>query len=79
MNGVDHMIMAKGMHHPRMRNIFNPAFSDRALKAQEPLFMKYIDQLLRNLKQNVQENPDRKFDMVRNYNCKSKLRCVTSH
>ena len=70
-NGVDNLIQAKGRAHPQLRSIFSSAFSDRALREQEPLFMGYIDQLLRNLKQNVQEDSDHKFDMVKNYNCES--------
>ncbi|KAF1970599.1 hypothetical protein BU23DRAFT_473537, partial [Bimuria novae-zelandiae CBS 107.79] len=70
-NGVAHMAQAQGMAHPRMRRMFNPAFSDRALKEREPLFMKSVDQLVGNLRKSVQDDPDHKFDMVRNYNCKS--------
>jgi hypothetical protein len=54
-----------------MRRIFKPAFSDRALKEQEPLFMKYVEQLVGNLRKAVSEEPGREFDMVKNYNCKS--------
>jgi hypothetical protein len=53
-----------------MRRIFKPAFSDRALKEQEPLFMKYVEQLVGNLRKAVSEEPGREFDMVKNYNCK---------
>ncbi|KAL1792291.1 hypothetical protein ACET3X_008798 [Alternaria dauci] len=54
--------------HLRVRRIFEPAFSDRALKEQEPLFMKYVDQLVRNLRAEVREQPEKRFDMVTNYN-----------
>jgi cytochrome P450 len=51
-----------------VRRIFNPAFSDRALKQQEPLFTKYVDQLVRNLKGRIDEDPNTKVDLVRYYN-----------
>lgn len=33
-------------NHSRVRRLFSPAFSDRALKQQEPLFRKYADLLV---------------------------------
>lgn len=51
-----------------MRKIFTPAFSDRALKQQEPLFVKYTDQLVSRLKEDVAADPEKKCDMVRMYN-----------
>lgn len=33
-------------HHARMRRLFSPAFSNTALKAQEPLLQKYADQMI---------------------------------
>jgi cytochrome P450 len=52
--------------HARSRKIFTPAFSDRALTQQEPLFMKYANQLVRTLKMGGVEGA--RFDMVRMYN-----------
>lgn len=37
-------------NHARVRKIFSPAFSERAIKEQEPLFMKYVDDLVEILK-----------------------------
>lgn len=37
--------------HRRLRRIFSPAFSDRALKAQEPLFHKHVDMLVSKLRE----------------------------
>ncbi|KAI4665836.1 uncharacterized protein J4E78_003301 [Alternaria triticimaculans] len=51
--------------HARIRKIFSPAFSDRALVQQSPLFIKYADQLVRNLRESVQANA---VDLVRMYN-----------
>lgn len=45
------MITAAQEEHTRVRRIFSPAFSERALKQQEPLFRKYVDQLVRYLDQ----------------------------
>lgn len=71
-NGVAHLVQTEDpSHHSRVRRIFKPAFSDRALKEQEPLFMKYVDKLVGNLKKAVREEPEHEFDMVKNYNCKS--------
>ncbi|KAF2464711.1 cytochrome P450 monooxygenase-like protein [Lindgomyces ingoldianus] len=54
--------------HMRMRRIFLPAFSDRALRQQEPLFMKYVNILVKKLYGGIEEDPNRKWDMVRMYN-----------
>ncbi|KAF2263753.1 cytochrome P450 [Lojkania enalia] len=62
------IIQADSTEHGRVRRIFTPAFSDRALKQQEPLFMKYVDKLVTKLNEAIQEDPERKFDMVRMYN-----------
>ncbi|KAK8065042.1 cytochrome P450 [Apiospora hydei] len=48
-NGVRHLITASQEDHARVRRIFSPAFSDRSLKQQEPLFRKYADQVVRHL------------------------------
>lgn len=40
------MIIASYEDHRRMRQTFAPAFSDRALKAQEPIFHKHVDMML---------------------------------
>ncbi|KAK8102596.1 hypothetical protein PG984_015742, partial [Apiospora sp. TS-2023a] len=44
--GVPSMIIAGYEDHRRMRHTFAPAFSDRALKAQEPMFHKHVDIML---------------------------------
>lgn len=40
------MLTANTENHARVRNLFSPAFSERALKQQEPLFRKYVDLLM---------------------------------
>lgn len=39
--------------HGRVRRIFSNAFSDKALKLQEPLIKKYVDQLIENMQRAV--------------------------
>ncbi|KAF3009994.1 hypothetical protein E8E13_011362 [Curvularia kusanoi] len=68
-NGVEGLIQAQNPHeHARVRRVFKPAFSDRALKEQEPLFLKYVNQLIGNLRTAVNEKPETGIDLVRNYN-----------
>ncbi|KAH7348070.1 cytochrome P450 46A1 [Pyrenochaeta sp. MPI-SDFR-AT-0127] len=52
--------------HARLRKVFLPAFSERALTQQAPLFTKYVDQLVQILKDSSQER--KAVDMVRMYN-----------
>lgn len=40
------MLTANTKDHARVRHLFSPAFSERALKQQEPLFRKYVDLLM---------------------------------
>jgi cytochrome P450 len=68
MNGSPNLIQARDVDHNRQRKIFTPAFSDRALKQQEPLFMKYTDQLVSKLKEGIEDNPAKTIDMVRMFN-----------
>lgn len=67
-NGSPSLIIARDADHSRQRKIFTPAFSDRALKQQEPLFLKYTQQLVAKLKESIEQNPEKPFDMVRMYN-----------
>ena len=66
-NGAHDLLSARD-EHARQRKIFTPAFSDRALKQQEPLFLKYAHKLVRKLRESVQEDPDKKLDLVGMYN-----------
>jgi cytochrome P450 len=58
------MLQARDESHTRQRKIFTPAFSDRALRQQEPLFLKYTDLLISKLKEGLQQDPKKEFDMV---------------
>jgi cytochrome P450 len=67
LNGADSLIIAQdNAEHARARKIFTPAFSDRALTAQAPLFTRYADQLVALLNEGAQKGS--KIDMVRMYN-----------
>lgn len=67
-DGVQDIVMSSDTNHARMRRIFAHAFSDRALKLQEPLFLTYVDCLVQNLREAVVNEPDHKFNMVEMYN-----------
>lgn len=46
-SGAPHIIIEKdSARHALVRRMFSPAFSEKALKAQEPLFQKYADMLV---------------------------------
>lgn len=62
------MTSANYADHSRMRRVFSNAFSDRALKLQEPMFLRYVDQLVANLRRGCAQDPARKWNMVRMYN-----------
>ncbi|KAH7062264.1 cytochrome P450 [Macrophomina phaseolina] len=49
--------------HARLRRIFAHAFSDRALKEQEPLIVRLVDHLVRNMRAHA------KLDMVKLFTC----------
>lgn len=67
-NGGSSLVSARDDDHARMRKVFAPAFSNRALKQQEPLFLKYVDLLVTKLKEGLREDSNQKFDLVRLYN-----------
>ncbi|KAL1598832.1 hypothetical protein SLS60_007974 [Paraconiothyrium brasiliense] len=67
-NGATSLIIAQDVDHTRMRRLFNPAFSERALKQQEPLFMKYVNLLAEKLHEGIEKDPNHKFDMLKMYN-----------
>ncbi|KAK5658141.1 hypothetical protein OQA88_2114 [Cercophora sp. LCS_1] len=52
-------------HHRRLRRLFAPAFSERALKAQEPLFRRHTDLLMTRLAEAASAKSD--IDLVKLY------------
>jgi cytochrome P450 len=64
-NQVPGLLSAPDEAHARMRRIFAHAFSDKALKEQEPLFVKYIDVLVSKIKGMAKSKPHTPIDIVR--------------
>jgi cytochrome P450 len=64
LNGHPSLLQARDPDHARQRKIFTPAFSDRALKQQEPLFLKYASQLVEKLKELSEQDTESNIDMV---------------
>ncbi|KAK4994695.1 hypothetical protein LTR16_007320, partial [Cryomyces antarcticus] len=67
-NGVDSILLADEAAHSRGRRIFAHAFSDKALKEQEPLFKNYVNLLAAKLNQILKKDPQAKVDVVKYYN-----------
>jgi cytochrome P450 len=55
--------------HARVRRIFSPAFSERALTEQEPVFLKYADQLVSVLQKSSKDGQNGTIDMVKMCKC----------
>ncbi|KAH6639994.1 cytochrome P450 [Truncatella angustata] len=65
-NGVPSMLTANFEDHARVRRLFSPAFSERALRRQEPLFRRYVDILISKLHELSRGN--KPVEMTRLYN-----------
>ncbi|KAF1913764.1 cytochrome P450 [Ampelomyces quisqualis] len=66
-NGAYHLLnMPDPVQHARQRKIFLPAFSNRALTQQSPLFLRYANQLVSILKSGGVEGAQ--FDLIRVFN-----------
>jgi cytochrome P450 len=63
-NGVYNLFDVPEAEHARMRKLFNPAFSERALRKQQPIFQGYADQLISKLRSHL----DEEIDLVRMFN-----------
>ncbi|KAI5925904.1 cytochrome P450 [Camillea tinctor] len=48
-NGVSSILASNYEDHTRVRRLFSPAFSERSLRKQEPIFRKYADKLVSKL------------------------------
>jgi cytochrome P450 len=57
------------MVHRSQRRVFAPAFSDKALKLQEPLILGYINSLVRIIRNHATDSPTDGFDLVKLLNC----------
>jgi cytochrome P450 len=49
-NGISPITSADFADHRRFRRVLAPAFSDRALRAQQPLFLRHVDTLVATLR-----------------------------
>jgi cytochrome P450 len=65
---VKNLVNAEDRDHARMRRIFSHAFSDKALKEQEPLFQKYVDLMAQKLHEKLDADPDAQINMVEMFN-----------
>ncbi|KAL5353083.1 hypothetical protein ACLOAV_001113 [Pseudogymnoascus australis] len=64
-SGVDSLITANRSDHSRYRRLVSHAFSDNALREQEPLIKGYVDLLIQRLHEHASDGP---LDMVAWYN-----------
>ncbi|KXJ89060.1 cytochrome P450 [Microdochium bolleyi] len=65
-NGVRSILLCDNENHARVRRIFAPGFSDRALRQQQPIFMKYVNLLVDRVEQAVRRvQSPAKLEMTR--------------
>ncbi|PYI09546.1 cytochrome P450 [Aspergillus sclerotiicarbonarius CBS 121057] len=68
LNGIPDIIRAPAVDHSRFRRNFSHAFSDKALREQQPLIAHYADMLIEKLRAIVKADPKTKIEMVLMYN-----------
>ena len=66
-NNIDNMFTAKHEDHERMRKVLGHAFSERAIREQEPTVQLYIEKLIRRLHEQISISSQAKIDMVKWY------------
>ncbi|KAL8826507.1 MAG: hypothetical protein Q9191_003760 [Dirinaria sp. TL-2023a] len=66
-DGSHSIFTADGEQHPRVRKLLSYAFSERALRDQEPFVKQYVDLLIQRLHERA-ASPDPKVDLVEWYN-----------
>ena len=66
-NNVDNLLTAKHGDHERMRKVLGHAFSERAIREQEPTVQMYIEKLIRRLHEQISSSSQGKVDMVKWY------------
>lgn len=66
LNGVYSIIVAGEADHARLRRNLSHAFSDKALRSQEPLIMGYVDLLIHRLQELAEQAKE--VDIMRWYN-----------
>ena len=63
-DGVDNILTANDADHTRMRSLIAHAFTEKALKSQQPLIMSYVKLLIDQLNMEVSRVQDGRVDMV---------------
>ncbi len=66
-NDVDNLLTAKHEDHERMRKVLGHAFSERAIREQEPMVQMYIEKLIRRLHEQIGRSSQGKVDLVKWY------------
>lgn len=61
--GIQNIVTANDADHSRMRRLLSHAFSDKALREQEPLIQVYVNALIDGLKKQC-KNPDDKINLA---------------
>ncbi|KAL8665269.1 MAG: hypothetical protein Q9168_007732, partial [Polycauliona sp. 1 TL-2023] len=67
-NGIHSILTANDADHSRYRRLLAPAFSNRALREQEPILQHYIDFLVRRLREHASSPSSSTVDMVQWFN-----------
>ncbi|KAL1857489.1 hypothetical protein Daus18300_010354 [Diaporthe australafricana] len=68
-NGVKSLVSElEDDEHGRIRRIVSHAFSDRALRDQQPLLTQYVDQLIGNIHRDEAADPEREYDAAKLFN-----------
>lgn len=67
-NKTPHIGTADRSTHSRMRKAFSHAFSDRALRKQEPLIQSYTDKMVSAINDIIEKDPSSSLDIVDIYN-----------
>jgi cytochrome P450 len=62
------LVAANDADHSRMRRLLSHAFSEAALREQEPLFNSYFDLLIQKLYEKVRAPENGKVNMIRWFN-----------
>ena len=65
---TSNLINSNDEGHSRQRRVFANAFSDRALKSQEPLFLTYVNALCDKIRIKIKQEREHKFNIVELYN-----------
>ncbi|OCK88101.1 cytochrome P450 [Cenococcum geophilum 1.58] len=66
--GAAGIVRADDSAHGRQRRLVSHAFSDKALKEQEPLFKQYVDLLVQKVSAIAEKDPTAKINLVDWYN-----------